>query len=42
MREEYRNCLKLRDGDSDFHSFGGNEIGYVEPLLDWVNKKMPH
>ncbi|OCK87034.1 FAD dependent oxidoreductase [Cenococcum geophilum 1.58] len=38
MREEYRNYLQVRGSDKDFHSLGGDEEGYVQPLLDWINK----
>lgn len=38
MREDYREWVSIKQGDKDFHSLGGDEEGYVEPLLDWINK----
>jgi hypothetical protein len=37
MREEYKEYQKSKDGDKDFHSLAGDEVGYVQPLLDWIN-----
>jgi hypothetical protein len=38
MKEEYRQRLMKKGSGKAFHSLKGEEVGYVDSLIEWINR----